>query len=93
MGVQENRAAVVEAYEAFGRGDVPSVVAMNAPDAVWVIHGSSAAPYNGEHKGLDGIGALGRELAVSREHLCLRLAHAIHASLSQDVMIRLAQPR
>jgi len=58
MEAHENSAAVVAAYEAFGRGDVTSVVAMNTPDAVWMIHTSPAAPYNGERKGLESIGAL-----------------------------------
>jgi ketosteroid isomerase-like protein len=57
MGAAENKAAVVAAYEAFGKGDIASVIAMNAPDAVWVNNSTSASPFNGEHKGLDGIGA------------------------------------
>lgn len=57
MGAAENKAAVVAAYEAFGAGDVPSVIAMNAPDAVWTIHSAPNAPFAGEHKGTDAIGA------------------------------------
>src|SRR5947209_1777197 len=55
MGAVENRAAVVAAYEAFGRGDVPAVMAMNAPDALWVNY-TSQSPLGGEFKGSDEIG-------------------------------------
>ena len=58
MGAAENKAAVTSGYEAFARGDVESVVAMNAPDAVWVIHNTPSSPLHGEHKGPDGIAAL-----------------------------------
>lgn len=58
MGAAENKATVVAAYEAFGRGDIPAVIGVNAPDAVWVIHTASNAAFAGEHKGHDGIGAL-----------------------------------
>ena len=58
MGAAENKAAVVAAYDAFGQGAVEAVVAMNAPDAVWVVHSAPTSPLHGEHKGLDGIAAL-----------------------------------
>ena len=58
MGPADNRAAVEAAYVAFGKGDIPSVIAMNAPDALWVIHTAATAPYQGEHKGIEGIGTL-----------------------------------
>jgi ketosteroid isomerase-like protein len=57
MGAAENKATVAAAYEAFGRGDVEAVINTNAPDAVWVIHSGGNSPLDGEHKGLDGIGA------------------------------------
>ena len=57
MGAAENRATVEAAYEAFGRGDIEAVINTNAPDAVWAIHSGGGSPLDGEHKGLDGIGA------------------------------------
>jgi ketosteroid isomerase-like protein len=74
MGASENRAAVVAAYEAFGRGDVAAVIAMNAPDAVWVNYSTAASPLSGEHKGLDGIGALFGLMADNIEITELELA-------------------
>jgi ketosteroid isomerase-like protein len=58
MGAAENRATVEAAYEAFGRGDIPAVIGINSPDAVWNIHTSANAAFGGEHKGHDGIGAM-----------------------------------
>ena len=58
MGAKENTATVVAAYEAFGSGDIPAVIGVNAPDAVWVVHGGADAPFTGEHKGHDSIGAM-----------------------------------
>ena len=58
MGANENRATVVAAYEAFGRGDIAAVIGINSPDAVWAIHTSANATFAGEHKGHDGIGAM-----------------------------------
>ena len=57
MGAAENRATVDAAYEAFGRGDVEAVINTNAPDSVFSIHSGGGSPLDGEHKGLDGIGA------------------------------------
>jgi len=67
MGAAENKATVVAAYEAFGRGDVAAVIAVNAPDAVWVIHTSPNATFAGEHKGLDGIGGIFEQIGVSAD--------------------------
>lgn len=58
MGAAENKATVTAAYEAFGRGDIPAVIGVNAIDAVWVIHSSPNAPFGGEHKGHDALGAM-----------------------------------
>lgn len=65
MGAAENRATVISAYEAFGRGDIEAVIATNAPDAVWVIHSSSSAPFAGEHKGHESIGAIFQAIGES----------------------------
>jgi ketosteroid isomerase-like protein len=55
VGASENKKAVADAYEAFGKGDIPALIGMNAPDAVWVNH-TPGSPLYGEHKGLDAIG-------------------------------------
>jgi uncharacterized protein len=57
MGAAENKAAVIATYEAFGRGDIDSILASNAPDTLWEIHSAKESPLNGEHKGRDGVAA------------------------------------
>ena len=69
VGSAENRAAVESAYEAFGRADIATVIAMNAPHTVWVNYSTPASPLNGEFKGLDGVstffGLVGEHIDMS----------------------------
>jgi hypothetical protein len=65
MGASENKATVAGAYEAFGRGDIPAVVGINAPDALWTIHSGTDAPFAGEHVGVAAIGALFQTIGES----------------------------
>ena len=46
---------VRETYAAFGRGDLPAVLAACAEDVDWRYCGPSAAPYTGEWRGRDGV--------------------------------------
>ena len=65
MGASENKTAVQAAYDAFAQGDIAAVIAMNAPDAVWVNY-TGGSPLQGEHKGIDAIGGF---MALVGEHL------------------------
>ena len=56
MGTTENTATLVAAYEAFGRGDIPAIIAMNSTDTVWEIHSGPGSPLDGTFKGHDGLG-------------------------------------
>ena len=67
MGANENRAATIAAYEAFGKGDIAAIIAMQAPDTLWEIHSSPASPLNGEHKGHDGVGAFFQTVGTALE--------------------------
>jgi ketosteroid isomerase-like protein len=72
MGASENKAAVAAAYEAFGKGDIESVIGMNAPDSVWVVH-TAGSPLAGEYKGHDAIGGffglVGEHIEITRFEL------------------------
>jgi ketosteroid isomerase-like protein len=49
-------AAIVQAmYEAFGRGDVPAILAHLASDVVWRINAPSVVPYAGECRGREAV--------------------------------------
>src|SRR3954467_2495943 len=52
MGAKENLAIVRSGYEAFGRGDIPAVLAVFSPDIQWHIAGRSsmAGTYKGHEE-------------------------------------------
>jgi ketosteroid isomerase-like protein len=55
MSEQTNIAVVQQAYEAFGRGDIPAVLDTQADDVVWHLQGPSVIPFAGAHRGREGI--------------------------------------
>lgn len=54
MSTEENKRVVQAIFEAFGRGDIPGVLAHVAEDAEWVAPGPSSVPYFGERRGHAG---------------------------------------
>jgi ketosteroid isomerase-like protein len=55
MSEQTNVAVVQQAYEAFGRGDVPGVLDLLTEDVVWTLQSPSTIPFAGTHRGREGI--------------------------------------
>ena len=49
-------AVVQQAYEAFGRGDVPALLALVGDDVDWKFCGTRGLPYTGEFRGKDQVG-------------------------------------
>lgn len=70
MGADENRATLVKAYEAFGAGDIETILGLQSADTVWDIHSSAESPLNGTHKGVDGVvaffGLVGENLEFAK---------------------------
>jgi uncharacterized protein len=54
MSVQENVQIVKDAYAAFGRGDMPGLLALFAEDIEWITPGE-ALPLAGTYRGLAGV--------------------------------------
>ena len=54
MSTEENKRVVQSIFEAFGRGDIPAVLALVAEDAVWNAPGPSVVPFYGERRGKEG---------------------------------------
>ena len=55
MSDQTNSAVVQQAYEAFGRGDIPGVLDLLTDDVVWTLQGPSVIPFAGTFHGREGI--------------------------------------
>ena len=54
MSTEDNKRVVQSLFEAFGRGDLPGVLALVAEDAEWNAPGPSVVPFYGERRGPDG---------------------------------------
>ena len=46
---------VQQAYEAFGRGDIPAVLDLLTDDVQWTLQGPSVIPFAGTFRGREGI--------------------------------------
>ena len=55
MSDQANVAVVQQAYEAFGRGDIPGVLELLTDDVEWTMQGPSVIPFAGTYRGREGI--------------------------------------
>ena len=55
MSEQTNVAVVQQAYEAFGREDIPGVLDRLTEDVEWTLQGPSTIPFAGAHRGREGI--------------------------------------
>ena len=57
MAEQENVQTVKEAYAAFERGDIPSLLNLVSEDVEWSLPGpSDIIPFAGEFRGREGVG-------------------------------------
>ncbi|MBD8103885.1 MULTISPECIES: nuclear transport factor 2 family protein [unclassified Plantibacter] len=53
---QTPAAVAVTYFDALGRGDIPTVMAQFDPEVVW--HQPGTNQFSGDHRGVDGVGAL-----------------------------------
>ncbi len=64
---QTPAAVAVSYFDALGRGDVPTAMAMLSPEVVWHQPGDNR--FSGDHAGIDGVGALlGGMMETSKGH-------------------------
>jgi uncharacterized protein len=55
MNDQTNLAVIQQAYEAFGRGDIPAVLDALTDDVEWTLQGPSVIPYAGPRRGREEV--------------------------------------
>ena len=68
MSGQDNRQVVQGVFDAFGRGDIPGVLALLSEDVLWEVIGSPDwAPYYGPRRGHEGAVEFFRQLGGNVE--------------------------
>jgi uncharacterized protein len=68
MAEQDNVQIIKEAYAAFGRGDIPSLLNMLSEDVDWHIPGNEQiVPYAGKYQGREGVGNFFSNLGGAEE--------------------------
>lgn len=67
MSAQDNVKTIQQLYEAFGRGDIPTILNALADDVEWKEPPNGAPPFAGTHHGRDGVGRFFQRLAETVE--------------------------
>ena len=67
MNTQDNLATVRGIYEAFGTGDVETILAAVADDVDWSVDAEPVAPWYGPRKGKDGVASFFADLAGTKK--------------------------
>ena len=68
MNEQDNTALVKKLYEAFGRGDIQTILDNLAPNVDWVTEGPSTIPYAGKYVGIDKVRGFFQALATTLDN-------------------------
>ena len=69
MGAQENVGTIERVYEAFGRGDVGTILDAVADEVDWAVDAEPVAPWYGERRGKDGVASFFADIAGASEVL------------------------
>jgi ketosteroid isomerase-like protein len=86
MSELENVRQIEQVFAAFGRGDLPAILAQLTDDVHWISHLESIVPWSGDYSGKANVpkffGALGGSVDVS--------AHPVHQLVAQgDTVVAL----
>jgi uncharacterized protein len=65
------------AYDAFGRGDVPAIIALLADSVEW--HAPEVLPHGGSFRGRDGVGAFFQGIGAKWESLQVQTSEFLDA--------------
>ena len=60
--MKDNIEVVQQIYEAFGRGDIPAILAAMDPEVVWGVDSTAPVPWYGLRKGPEGVRSFFAEL-------------------------------
>jgi ketosteroid isomerase-like protein len=67
VSADENLATVLAIYEAFGTGDVQTILDAVADDVDWAVDAKPVAPWYGPRRGKDGVASFFGDIAASTE--------------------------
>jgi ketosteroid isomerase-like protein len=68
MSSEDNIKLIRTAYDAFGRGDIPSVLELTSDDCDWGVEASATiAPYHGARRGTDEVLSFFEQLGATFE--------------------------
>ena len=69
--MNENVALIKKMYDAFGRGDVQTILDSLTPDVEWVFDAPDAIPYAGRRRGPADVTGFFSAIAATEEGQCL----------------------
>jgi uncharacterized protein len=64
---EENLATIRAIYEAFGKGDVATILGAVADDVDWAVDAEPVAPWYGQRTGKDGVASFFADIASSTD--------------------------
>jgi uncharacterized protein len=67
MSAEDNLATIRAIYEAFGTGDVETILDAVADDVDWAVDAEPVAPWYGQRNGKDGVASFFADIANSTE--------------------------
>ena len=67
MGAEDNLATVMAIYEAFGSGDVETMLEAVADDVDWAVDAEPVGPWYGQRTGKDGVASFFADLASATD--------------------------
>lgn len=68
MNEQDNTALIKKMYDAFGRGEIQTILDNLAPNVEWITDGPSIIPYAGRYTGIDKVRGFFQALATTQEN-------------------------
>lgn len=67
MGAEENLATIKAIYDAFGRGDVETILETVADDVDWAVDAEPVGPWYGRRTGKDGVASFFADIASATD--------------------------
>jgi len=77
MGEQENIALIQKVYDAFRRGDIPTILGNLSEDVEWTLEGPSVIPFTGKRRGIREVAGFFEALGTTLDNMSVTPAEFI----------------